>query len=340
MNDVTILETGPRDGLQREKAALSLNDRFEFIQKLSRAGLKRIELGAFVSPKWVPQMSGTGELAQRVLAAQKAGGLPADIQFSALTPNLKGLGLAMDAGMRETAVFAACTDTFSKKNINRSVEESLVIYKSLCREALSHGLKVRAYLSVCFLCPYEGPVSLERAALLAERLRDMGAFEIALSDTTGAAAPFQVQDLIEKASKKISLRQIACHFHDLHGMGMANVWAAYQAGVRSFDGSAGGLGGCPFAGAVAGNTPTEGLLCLLQGAGSGAKEPSHEEGAQSPAKAVFRGGARAGGQAPRALALIKGVVEAALWLEKRLGRRLPSPLLRSPYFSKGGGQRA
>ena len=248
-------------------------------------------------------------------AAQKAGHIPPDVRFSALIPNQKGLRMALDSGMREAAVFAACSDTFSKKNLNRSVEESLVIYKSVCREALSHGLKVRAYLSVCFFCPFEGPIPPERAIRLTERLRDMGAYEVAISDTAGMASPCQVQDLLEGLSKKISWNQTACHFHDLHGLGMANVWAAYQAGVRSFDGSAGGLGGCPYAGAVAGNTPTEGLLLLLQRAKAGA-------GAQDPAAIAGR------------------VIETALWLEAKLGCRLPSPLLRSPFgkqLKKTGG---
>lgn len=328
MDEVTILETGPRDGLQSAAAPLPLSSRLEFIQRLSRAGLKRIEMGAFVSPKWIPQMSGTGELARMVFASQKAGNIPADVRFSALIPNQKGLGMALDSGLREAAVFAACSDTFSKKNINRSVEESLVIYKSVCREALSHGLKVRAYLSVCFFCPFEGPIPPERAILLAEKLLDMGAYEVAISDTAGTASPAQVQDLLEGLSKKVSWSQIACHFHDLHGLGLANVWAAYEAGVRSFDGSAGGLGGCPYAGSVAGNTPTEGLLLLLQAAKSIAGRRFQKK---APLSKPDDSGA-AGAQDPAAIA--RRVIETALWLEAKLGCRLPSPLLRSPFFSK------
>lgn len=299
MSSIRILEVGPRDGLQNEKTLLSLKDKREFIRKLSLTGLKRIELGSFVSPEWIPQMKDTEKLVQQILEDQESGIIPSDIEFSALVPNEKGLNRALDSGIREISIFLSATDSFSKKNINRTMEEAYQIYKEVCREALRENLKVRAYLSVSFHCPYEDQVSPKQVLEWVKRIEDLGAYEISISDTTGKARAVEVQNLLELISRQMDKNKIACHFHNVHGMAIANVWSAYQMGVSSFDGSVGGLGGCPYSKAPSGNVPTESIIYLLQNPA----EPS-----------------------------IKKLVGTALWLENKLNKQLPSSLVRSPYY--------
>ena len=262
---LSILEVGPRDGLQNESARLSFKDKEIFILKLAEAGLRRIEIGSFVSPKAVPQMAETGPLAKKILSLQKSGVISKDVQFSALTPNRRGLADAALSGLKEVVVFSACSDGFCQKNLNCSVEESFNIYGEVCRQALSMGMKVRGYLSTAFRCPFDGATPAGRVAELARKMKSLGVYEIALSDTTGTARPGQVESLLKTLSSTLPLKEIALHFHDGLGLAPDNVKAGFKMGVTSFDGSVGGLGGCPHSPVRAGNVPTEKILQLLSG---------------------------------------------------------------------------
>jgi hydroxymethylglutaryl-CoA lyase len=255
---VSIVEVGPRDGLQNEKVHLATADKVAFIDRLSAAGLPVIEIAAFVSPKWVPQMADAGEVCAGI--TRRAG-----TRYTALVPNLVGIERALAAGVSEIAVFAASTETFSRKNINQGIEESLATYEQVCRRARATGLRVRGYLSTAFGCPYEGTVAPEKVAALAERLIDIGAFEVAVSDTIGVANPRQVSLVLEKVLERISVDHVALHFHDTRGTALANVLAALPFGVNTFDASAGGLGGCPYAPGAAGNLATDDLVYMLNG---------------------------------------------------------------------------
>jgi hydroxymethylglutaryl-CoA lyase len=257
---VTIVEVGPRDGLQNERASVSTTDKVEFVNKLSAAHLPVIEVSAFVSPKWVPQMADASEVFAGITR------MPGT-RYTALVPNLAGLGRAVAAGVTEVAVFAASTDTFSRKNINQSVDESLATYADVCREALAAGLRVRGYLSTAFGCPYEGVVAPERVADVATRLIALGVFEVSVSDTIGIAHPGQVPRVLEAVLARVSIGQIALHFHDTRGTALANVVTALPFGVATFDASAGGLGGCPYAPGAAGNLATDDLVYMLDGMG-------------------------------------------------------------------------
>ena len=257
---VRIVEVGPRDGLQNEAARISTEDKIAFVNRLAEAGHSRIEVSAFVSPKWVPQMSDA--------AAVFAGITRADgVRYSALVPNVTGLARAREARVDEVAIFAAASDTFSTRNINQTVAESLITYQEVCSEARAAGLPVRAYVSTAFGCPYEGAVRPERIVDVSMRLLDMGACEVAISDTIGIAHPGQVSRLLEHVTRRIPPAQLALHFHDTRGTALVNVFAGLQAGVTTFDTSAGGLGGCPYAPGAAGNLATEDLLYMLDGLG-------------------------------------------------------------------------
>ena len=297
--DVSFVEVGPRDGLQNEQTLLPLKDKVELVRRLALSGLKRVEVGSFVSSKIIPQMENTEAVVSQVLLLQKNKELPQDVEFSALVPNLKGLERALSCGIQNIAVFAACTNSFSKKNINCSVEESFHTYREVCRKALDEKLKVRGYLSVAFSCPYEGTVSPAKVTELAERLLDLGVYEVSVSDTVGAARPFEVELLLKELFKKVSHKKTSLHFHNVHGMAISNALTGYKMGVRVFDGSVGGLGGCPYAGVPAGNVPTESLIYLFKG---------------------------------KTNPIINELVKIGNWLEGRVKKTLPSPLLRSPYF--------
>ena len=257
---VRIVEVGPRDGLQNERAVVSVEDKIAFIERLSAAGLSAIEVTAFVSPRRVPQMGD----ADAVVA-----GLPRHpgTTYSALVPNLTGLARALEAGLGEIAIFAAASETFSRHNINRGIEESLVEYRDVVSTALAAGVRVRGYLSTCFGCPYEGHVPASRVASLAERLLKLGVYEVALSDTIGVAHPGQVRAVLDTVRAAIPAVATALHFHDTRGTGLANVLMALSMGATTFDASAGGLGGCPFAPGAAGNLATEDLVYMLDGLG-------------------------------------------------------------------------
>jgi hydroxymethylglutaryl-CoA lyase len=253
---VTVVEVGPRDGLQNEKGTISTADKIAFVDKLTDAGLPVIEVSAFVSPKWVPQMAD----AELVFAgiSRRAG-----TRYTALVPNVAGLERAQRAGVSEVAIFAAASETFSRKNINQGIDESLLTYKQVCDRALAAGMRVRGYLSTAFGCPYEGAVDANVVASLSARLIDLGVFEVAVSDTIGIARPQDVVRVLTPVLARVAADRVALHFHDTRGQALANVEAALPFGIRTFDASAGGLGGCPYAPGAPGNLATGDLIQLL-----------------------------------------------------------------------------
>lgn len=257
---VTVVEVGPRDGLQNEAAQIPTATKIAFVEALAAARLPVVEIAAFVNPARVPQMADAVEVARGI--ARRPG-----VRYTALVPNLRGLATAHDAGMTEVAIFAAASETFSQRNINQTVEASLTAYTSVVHDARAMGLRVRGYLSTAFGCPFEGDVPQARVVELTERLLSMGVFEVAVSDTIGVATPGQVADMVDQLSCRVPLVAIALHLHDTRGTALANVFAALEAGVTTFDASAGGLGGCPFAPGAAGNLSTEDLLYMLHGLG-------------------------------------------------------------------------
>lgn len=257
---VTVVEVGPRDGLQNESASIATADKIAFVGALSAAGLPVIEVSAFVSPKWVPQMADAAEVFAGIERH------PA-IRYTALVPNLAGLERAHAAGVTDVAIFAAASETFSRKNINQTIEASLATYRDVCARAHALGMRVRAYLSTSFGCPFEGAVAPEKVADLSTALIEMGAFEVAVSDTIGIAHPGQVREVVDAVVRRVPLDRIALHFHDTRGLALANVMAGLDAGVTTFDASAGGLGGCPYAPGATGNLATEDLIYMLDGLG-------------------------------------------------------------------------
>jgi hydroxymethylglutaryl-CoA lyase len=257
---VTIVEVGPRDGLQNERASIATTDKIAFVNALSDAGHTVIEVSAFVSPKWVPQMADASEVFAGI--TRRPG-----TRYTALVPNQQGLARAIAAGANEVAIFAAASETFSRRNINQSIDESLVNYAAVCHDAAAAGLRVRGYLSTCFVCPFEGAVDPQRVSDISARLLEIGVYEVVVSDTIGAAHPGLVPPVLDQVTRQVPLAQIALHFHDTRGTALANVLAGLDYGVTTFDSSAGGLGGCPFAPGAAGNLATEDLLFMLNGLG-------------------------------------------------------------------------
>jgi isopropylmalate/homocitrate/citramalate synthase len=258
---ITIVEVGPRDGLQNESAVVSTADKIEFVNRLSAAGLPVVEVTAFVSPKWVPQMADAAEVFSAI--TKRPG-----TRYPALVPNLAGLERAVGVGVTEIAIFAAASEAFSRRNINQSIEESLATYKQVCQRARTLGVRVRGYLSTAFGCPYEGSVPPRKVADVAERLLDLGVFEVAISDTIGVAHPGQVPIVLEQVLERLSVEHVALHFHDTRGTALVNVLAALPFGISTFDASAGGLGGCPYAPGAAGNLATDDLVYMLNGMGA------------------------------------------------------------------------
>jgi isopropylmalate/homocitrate/citramalate synthase len=257
---VTVVEVGPRDGLQNEAAQIPLAEKIAFVDRLSDAGFPVIEVSAFVSPKWVPQMADAAEVFAGI--RKKPG-----TRYAALVPNMAGLERAHSAGVTDIAIFAASSETFSRRNINQSIGESLATYRSVCDRALAVGMRVRAYLSTAFGCPYEGAVEPSRVAEISAALVEMGAFEVAVSDTIGIAHPGQVPQVVGAVAERVPLEKIALHFHDTRGTALANVLTALDLGVATFDSSAGGLGGCPYAPGATGNLASEDLIYMLDGLG-------------------------------------------------------------------------
>ncbi|MBT9488090.1 MAG: hydroxymethylglutaryl-CoA lyase [Rubrivivax sp.] len=262
MNDaVRIVEVGPRDGLQNEKQTVPTAVKLELIRRLAAAGVKTIEATAFVSPKWVPQMADQAE----VMAGLPD--LPA-VNFPVLAPNLKGFEAALAAGAREVAVFAAASESFSQKNINCSIAESIQRFVPVFDAARAAGVRVRGYVSCVVACPYEGAIAPAQAAAVAAELQALGAYEVSLGDTIGAGTPATVNALLEATAARVPVAQLAGHYHDTYGMAVANVHASWLFGLRVFDSSVAGLGGCPYAKGATGNVATEDIVYLLHGLGA------------------------------------------------------------------------
>jgi len=257
---VRLVEVGPRDGLQNEAQPISVADKVRLVDDLTDAGVGYIEVGSFVSPKWVPQMAGSAEVFAGI--RQREG-----VTYAALAPNLRGFEDALAAGVKEVAVFAAATEAFSQRNINCSVSESLTRFEPIMSAARSHGVRVRGYVSCVLGCPYEGSVKAEQVAPVARALHDMGCYEVSLGDTIGTGTAGATRRLFEVVSAQVPREQLAGHFHDTYGQALANVYASLLEGIAVFDSSVAGLGGCPYAKGATGNIATEDVLYLLQGLG-------------------------------------------------------------------------
>ena len=298
---VIIVEVGPRDGLQNEAAPIATAQKVEFINRLSAASLPVIEVSAFVSPRWVPQMADAEDVFARISRADNT-------RYAALVPNLAGLERARAAGVGEIGIFAAASETFSRKNINQTIDESLTQYRNTCARARELGMRVRGYVSTAFGCPFEGDVLPSRVARVAEALAEMGAFEVAISDTIGIAHPGQVPHVVGAVAERVPIDRIALHFHDTRGTALANVLAALDLGVATYDASAGGLGGCPYAPGATGNVATEDLVYMLEGLG------------------IHTG------------VNLDAVIEASSFIEPLVGHRLPSRYYQATIASKTWGR--
>jgi len=257
---VRVVEVGPRDGLQNEAAALGVEDKVAFTQALIDAGLPVVEPGAFVSPRWVPQMAGSDEVLRRLRR-------PDGVRLPVLVPNRKGYEAARAAGARDIAIFTAASETFNRKNVNASIDESFARFHEFVPDALREGMWVRGYISTCFGCPYEGAVDPVRVVDVARRLADIGSHEVSIGDTIGVGVPTQVTDVMGRLKEAMPQTALAVHFHDTRGTALANVLAALEEGIEVVDSSAGGLGGCPYAPGASGNLATEDLLYMLHGMG-------------------------------------------------------------------------
>ena len=257
---VRMVEVGPRDGLQNEPETVPVEVRAELVRRLADAGLSVVEAGSFVSPKWVPQMADT----DKVLAA--VGDRPG-VSFPVLVPNMKGLEAATAAGAREIAVFGAASETFSRKNINCSIAESLDRFRPVVETATAKGLRVRGYVSCVLGCPYEGDVSAAAVAHVAGMLHGMGCYEVSLGDTIGVGTPMKAQATIEAVAGVVPVERLAVHFHDTWGQGLANILATMEKGIATVDSAVAGLGGCPYAKGASGNVASEDVLYMLDGLG-------------------------------------------------------------------------
>ena len=257
---VRLVEVGPRDGLQNEKQPISVADKVRLVDDLTAAGLSYIEVGSFVSPKWVPQMAGSAEVFAGI---QRQPG----VTYAALTPNLKGLEAALEAKVEEVAVFAAASEAFSQKNINCSIAESLARFEPLMAAAKAQKVRVRGYVSCVLGCPYDGEIEPAQVASVARELYAMGCYEVSLGDTIGTGTAGDTRRMIEVVGRDIPRERLAGHFHDTYGQAMANIYASLLEGIHVFDSSVAGLGGCPYAKGATGNVATEDVLYLLQGLG-------------------------------------------------------------------------
>ncbi|MBQ4850623.1 hydroxymethylglutaryl-CoA lyase [Pseudoalteromonas sp. MMG012] len=256
---VKIVEVGPRDGLQNE-STVSSEDKIQLINTLSVAGLKHIEAGAFVSPKWVPQMADSLDVINGVSVAP-------DVVLSALTPNLRGAQAALSANVKEFAIFTAASETFTQKNINCSIEQSIERFKDVVQLAQQHGIKVRGYVSCVLGCPYEGDIEPEAVLKVCKQLLALGCYEISLGDTVGVGTPNKVKSVISLLLQHIPIDKLAVHFHDTYGQALANIHSALELGIATIDSAVAGLGGCPYAQGASGNVATEDVIYLLQGLG-------------------------------------------------------------------------
>lgn len=257
---VDVYEVSPRDGLQNESRVLSTDDKLRLIAALVDSGVKRIEVTSFVSPKWIPQLADADELLRRL---PRVGG----VVYSALCPNEKGLDRALAGGIGEIGVFMSASETHNKKNVNKSIAESLELAGRLVPSALASGLRVRAYVSAVWGCPYEGEVSVDRVLEVAERHLELGAYEVSLGDTIGVGNPLQTRRILERLLARLPKERLAMHMHDTRGTALANCLVGLEHGITVFDASIGGIGGCPYAPGAAGNLATEDLVNMLDGMG-------------------------------------------------------------------------
>ena len=257
---VRIVEMGPRDGLQNEKQIVSTEIKVELVARLGAAGLQAIEAASFVSPRWVPQMGDAADVMARIER------LPG-VSYPVLTPNLQGFEAALAAGATEVAVFGAASESFSRKNINCSIAESLVRFEPVMAAAQAAGIRVRGYVSCVLGCPYEGEISPEAVAGVAATLFEMGCYEVSLGDTIGAGTPGKTRRMLDAVARRVPVDKLAGHYHDTYGQAVANVYASLEAGVACFDSAVAGLGGCPYAPGASGNVATEDVVYMLDGLG-------------------------------------------------------------------------
>ena len=301
---VTIWEVGPRDGLQNEQATVPTEVKAEFVRRLVAAGLPVVEATSFVHPRWVPQLADAAELMG--MLAEDAGG--ADHRtLPVLVPNERGLDRALELGLRRIAIFGSATESFARRNLNRSLDGQLEMFEPVVRRAREAGIDVRAYVSMCFGDPWEGAVPVEQVVAVGRRLLDLGASQLSLGDTIGVGTPGHVAALLEVfTATGTGVDRLAVHFHDTYGQALANAYAALRAGVTTFDASAGGLGGCPYARSATGNLATEDLVWMLRGLGV-------ESGVD-----------------------LDAVVATSTWMAGWLGRPSPSAVVRALGTPAGG----
>lgn len=289
---INIVEVGPRDGLQNEKQTIDVATKVALIERLADAGLKTVEAGAFVSPKWVPQMAASDEV---LAAIKRAPG----VSYPVLTPNMKGYEGARDGKADTIAIFGAASESFSKKNINASIAESLERFKPVVEAAKADGIRVRGYVSCVLGCPYEGKIPLDNVIRISKALFDMGCYEISLGDTIGVGTAGEARAMIQAVAGEVPVASLAGHFHDTYGQALANIYGALEEGVRTFDSSVSGLGGCPYAPGASGNVATEDVIYMLEHSG-------FETGAD-----------------------LDALVRISVWVSERLGRHPASKVTRA-----------
>jgi hydroxymethylglutaryl-CoA lyase len=258
--EVSVYEVSPRDGLQNERVTVPFGDKLRLIEAICTAGLRRVEITSFVSPKWIPQLADADEVASHARA-------PDGVRFSALVPNSEGLARARAAGMKEICVFVSASETHNRKNVNKSVDLTLKAFEDTVGPAILLGMRVRGYVSTVWGCPYEGEVDPRKTLAIAKRLTDMGCYQIAISDTIGAGTPRQTKEILKLVLSELPAERVGMHMHDTRGTALANIVVGLEMGIRDFDASLGGLGGCPYAPGAAGNVATEDLVYMLHGMG-------------------------------------------------------------------------
>ncbi|WP_338472251.1 hydroxymethylglutaryl-CoA lyase [Niallia sp. XMNu-256] len=257
---VTVCEVGPRDGLQNERIFVSSEDKIAWINQLSHSGLKYIEITSFVNPKWIPALKDAEVVAKGI---ERVSG----VTYSALVPNLNGLEKAIETNIDEIALFISASETHNRKNLNKSIEDTLPLIEEVAKETISNGKTIRGYISTVFGCPYEGKVAMDKIIRIADTLFEMGIRELSIGDTVGIATPLQVEEVLDALLRRFPAEKVAMHFHDTRGMAIANVLKSLEMGITKFDSSLGGLGGCPYAPGASGNLATDDLLYLLEGMG-------------------------------------------------------------------------
>lgn len=258
---IKIIEVGPRDGLQNETKSVSFADKIKFIELLAKAGFQEIEAGAFVSPKWVPQMADTEKIFQYI--HRKLQSSHPQTEYSALVPNMKGMEKAVRCGVKKIALFTAASETFNQKNINCSIQESLERFKPVIQEGQKNNMILRAYVSTAFVCPYEGNIHSQAVVKVVQQIMDLGVHEVSIGDTVGKATPDMVKQLLQELTAKFPVNLFAMHFHDTYKRALMNVEVSLEFGISKYDSSAGGIGGCPYAPGARGNVSTDDLVLFL-----------------------------------------------------------------------------